>query len=288
MYGITDLMSQKEKTNIRIMTTAGVRNDGRGCLDARPVNLEVAVMPDCYGSARVRIGRTDVLATVRAEFSVPNPPGRRGAGPLDISVDLRGIGGEGRSLLFRSRKDALEDYSYLTCKILERMYNTYTCRVIRDSRLEIIPGQLHWLLHVDVSPVESDGNLLDAITLAVRSALRSTWLPHIDVFKNEETGAQDVRVCDDRSRYWRLEALCAPLTVTLLRVGTKWVVDPTETEEAAADGRLIMGLRLPYPDEEVGMADDEREALKGKPNSEPPRRRSCIATTQVSSAALYH
>ena len=154
MYGITDLMSQKEKTNIRIMTTAGVRNDGRGCLDARPVNLEVAVMPDCYGSARVRIGRTDVLATVRAEFSVPNPPGRRGAGPLDISVDLRGIGGEGRSLLFRSRKDALEDYSYLTCKILERMYNTYTCRVIRDSRLEIIPGQLHWLLHVDVSPVE--------------------------------------------------------------------------------------------------------------------------------------
>ena len=63
-YGLTDKMSEYEKSNIRLSTMCGIRTDMRRSMDARPVTLEVAVLPDAFGSARVRMGRTDVVAAV--------------------------------------------------------------------------------------------------------------------------------------------------------------------------------------------------------------------------------
>lgn len=92
-YGLTNKMSEYEKSKVRLSTMCGVRTDARRSMDARPVTLEVAVLPDAFGSARVRIGKTDVLAAVKAEFSKPHPPGRIGPGPLVFHVDLRSIAG---------------------------------------------------------------------------------------------------------------------------------------------------------------------------------------------------
>jgi hypothetical protein len=71
------------------------------------------------GSARVRMGNTDVLAAVKAEFSKPFPPGRIGPGPLLFHVDLRGIDGEGTSTVPRDDDDQVEDYAFMVCRTLE-------------------------------------------------------------------------------------------------------------------------------------------------------------------------
>ena len=263
-YGLTNQMSEYEKSNIRLSTMSGFRTDARRSMDARPVTLEVAVLPDAFGSARVRIGKTDVVAAVKAEFSKPYPPGRIGPGPIMFQVDLRGIGGAGIAQVPRDDDFYADDYAFEVCRTLEKLYNTFATRVITDQRLAIIPGKLNWLLNVYVTAFESDGNVLDACVMAVRGALRSTWFPHIHVDLNAGDGLNltEVRIDEDRSRYWRLDSLACPLTVTYLRVGSEWVIDPTEEEECAGDARLILGLRLPkfQEGEVVQVTEEEHEA----------------------------
>ena len=50
-YGLTDQMSEHQKSTVRLSTMSGVRTDTRRSMDARPVNLEVAVLPDAFGSS---------------------------------------------------------------------------------------------------------------------------------------------------------------------------------------------------------------------------------------------
>ena len=196
------------------------------------------------------MGNTDVLAAVKAEFSKPFPPGRIGPGPLLFHVDLRGIDGEGTSTVPRDDDAHVEDYAFMVCRTLEvtlnekyypqanirddqstpqltlflrrqKMYNTFETRVITDKRLAIIPGKLNWLLNVHVTALESDGNVLDACVMAVRGALRSTWFPNLIHEPGPTEGELSVHIDEDRSKYWRLDALACPLTVTYLRVGSE-------------------------------------------------------------------
>ena len=49
-YGLTNKMSEHAKSTVRLSTMSGFRTDTRRSMDARPVNLEVAVLPDAFGS----------------------------------------------------------------------------------------------------------------------------------------------------------------------------------------------------------------------------------------------
>ena len=44
----------------------GIRADGRGCLDWRPISVETDVIASASGSARVKIGGTDVIVGIKA------------------------------------------------------------------------------------------------------------------------------------------------------------------------------------------------------------------------------
>lgn len=48
---------------------SGIRGDGRGCLDWRPVSIDTSVVPSASGSARVQIGATDVVVGIKASQS---------------------------------------------------------------------------------------------------------------------------------------------------------------------------------------------------------------------------
>ena len=43
----------------------GIRSDGRGCLDCRPLELELGLIAQANGSARLHLGRTDVIVGVK-------------------------------------------------------------------------------------------------------------------------------------------------------------------------------------------------------------------------------
>jgi ribonuclease PH len=57
---------------------AGVRADGRGATDLRPVKLELGVLKWAEGSCRIRVGDTEVLCAATIEDRIP--PHLRGSG----------------------------------------------------------------------------------------------------------------------------------------------------------------------------------------------------------------
>jgi len=57
---------------------AGVRTDGRGATDLRPVKLELGVLKWAEGSCRIRVGDTEVLCAATIEDRIP--PHLRGSG----------------------------------------------------------------------------------------------------------------------------------------------------------------------------------------------------------------
>lgn len=75
------LVSATEAEYIRRGFEDGLRADGRGCMDFRQIEIDTGMITQATGSARVRLGSTDVLVgvkvrcwDVRGKSCSPCPP----------------------------------------------------------------------------------------------------------------------------------------------------------------------------------------------------------------------
>lgn len=60
-------ISKSENSYITTSLLAGIRGDGRSLTDYRAISLEVGVAPLSNGSARARVGDTEVVAAIKLE-----------------------------------------------------------------------------------------------------------------------------------------------------------------------------------------------------------------------------
>ncbi|KAL6287193.1 hypothetical protein ACE6H2_011583 [Prunus campanulata] len=63
-------LSIGEKHFIQGGIAQDLRSDGRKRLTTRPIYVETGVISQANGSARVRMGATDVIASVKVSFSL--------------------------------------------------------------------------------------------------------------------------------------------------------------------------------------------------------------------------
>lgn len=61
-------LSSAEAAYIAAGVAQGLRSDGRGCLDVRPIEIQPGVLLRASGSARLRLGATDVLVGVKVRM----------------------------------------------------------------------------------------------------------------------------------------------------------------------------------------------------------------------------
>jgi len=61
-------VSDAEKAYIAQGVAQDLRNDGRGCRDLRALELELNVIAQANGSARLRVGGTDVIVAVKVRL----------------------------------------------------------------------------------------------------------------------------------------------------------------------------------------------------------------------------
>ncbi|KAL6987021.1 hypothetical protein U1Q18_012780 [Sarracenia purpurea var. burkii] len=66
-------LSDGEKHFIHGGIAQDLRSDGRKRLTYRPISVETGIIPQANGSARVKMGVTDVIASVKAELGKPSP-----------------------------------------------------------------------------------------------------------------------------------------------------------------------------------------------------------------------
>ncbi|CAJ0965939.1 unnamed protein product [Ranitomeya imitator] len=65
------VLSEAEKVYVLHGIQDDLRTDGRGCEDYRGIEVETDVVSNTTGSARVKIGHTDILVGVKAEMGTP-------------------------------------------------------------------------------------------------------------------------------------------------------------------------------------------------------------------------
>lgn len=225
-------LSEAEKTYIVHGVQDNFREDGRGCEDYRQMDLETGLMSNTSGSARLRLANTEILVGVKAELEEPKPdtPDR---GRLEFFVDcsanatpkFEGRGGE-----------------ELATEITNLLYRAYSSDTVLDVKsLCLQQEKLCWVLYVDVLLLECGGNLFDAASIAVKSALFNTKIPSVSVTQ-EEGGETELDVSDDPYNAKRLDVTSAPCVITLSKIGQSHAVDATQKEEACCLARLMMAV----------------------------------------------
>ncbi|XP_044754441.1 exosome complex component RRP42 [Coccinella septempunctata] len=225
-------LSDGEKTFILHGVEMNFRVDGREREDYRPMELELDVVSHAFGSARLRLANTDVLVAVKIEVDTPFPE-RPMEGKIEFFVDcsanatpnFEGRGGED-----------------LAIELSNCLASAYSSNEALDlTKLCIMKGKKCWKLYVDILLLEVGGNLYDAVSIAVKSALWSTQVPKIKAL-NVDGSNVDIQVLDDIHSCTKLDTPGAPLMVTLCKIGEKCVVDPDVAEEQCSSGAVVVSV----------------------------------------------
>ena len=226
-------LSQSEKQFIIDGVEQNLRNDGRARLDYRDFSLETGIVSQTNGSARVKLANhTDVLVGVKVEIGEVDPdfPDQ---GRLEVHVECS----PSASYEFEGR--GAED---INAQLISTLRNQLKNSFAMDwTKLCIVRGKQCWILYVDCIVLDSAGNLFDALAIATRAALYNTKIPKIEVIEISPTETE-FEVSDDPHDYTRIDCSNIPISVTLGRVGNKFIVDPSLEEEECISTRVSVSV----------------------------------------------
>ncbi|KAI3944292.1 hypothetical protein MKW92_019868 [Papaver armeniacum] len=230
-------LSSGEKHFIQGGIAQDLRSDGRKRLMYRPISIETGVIPQANGSARVRIGATEVIASVKAELGKPNPL-QPNKGKVSIFVDCSPTAAP----MFQGRGG--EDLSAELSVALQRSFlggKSGAGAGINLSSLIVVEGKICWDLYIDGLVLSSDGNLLDTLGAAIKAALSDTGIPKVNV--NAATSPEEPAEVDiSDEELFKFETSGVPVIVTLTKVGRHYIADATSEEESQMSSAISFSI----------------------------------------------
>src|SRR3989338_4463627 len=157
---------------VESLAMKGARIDGRKFDQYREVTIEYGISPkSAEGSARVKIGDTEVVAGVKLEVGKPFPD-KPDEGSIMVNVELLPLS----SSLFESGPPSQEAIEL--ARVTDR--GIRECHALNFKKLCVKEGEHVWLAFIDIYPINAGGNLFDACTLAALAALHDARFPVFD------------------------------------------------------------------------------------------------------------
>ena len=214
-------MNNELREHVLKLFESNIRLDGRKFTDYRPVKVEVNVINTAEGSARVIIGKTDVIVGVKMEIMEPYPD-TPDEGSIMVGAELLPLSSP-EFELGPPGQEAIE-----LARVVDR--GIRESKALDFKKLCIKEGEKIWMIVLDICTINDAGNLLDASSLAAIAALRNTAFPEY----------KDDKIDYKKKTSKKLELKDAPLSVTVIKIGDKFLVDPDSDEEKAIDARLTV------------------------------------------------
>ena len=199
-----------------------IRYDGRKLDEYRKISVETDISKSAEGSARIRIGETDVMVGVKFELGEPYPDSPD-QGTIMVGAELLPMSNPE----FEAGPPSIEAVEI--ARVVDR--GIRESHFIDFNKLCIKEGEKCWIVMIDIVTINDDGNLFDASALAAAIALKNTKIP---------------KIVNDNVDYKNLTDKGLPLSkkdpvsVTVHKIGDSYIVDPTTEEEKIADGRLTV------------------------------------------------
>ncbi|XP_031264826.1 exosome complex component RRP42-like isoform X1 [Pistacia vera] len=230
-------LSEGEKEFIKGGIAQDLRSDGRKRHTYRPIYVETGVIPQANGSARVRLGATDVIASVKGELGKPSSL-QPDKGKVAIFVDCSPTAAP----MFEGRGG--EDLSAELSGALQRCLlgsKSGAGAGIDLSSLVVVEGKVCWDLYIDGLVVSADGNVLDALGAAIKAALSNTGIPRVNVAAGAANDDQpEVDISDEE--FLQFDTSGVPVIVTLTKVGKHYIVDATSEEESQMSSAVSISI----------------------------------------------
>jgi exosome complex component RRP42 len=212
------------KKYVEAVLLNGDRIDGRKFGEFRkPIEVSYDVSNKAEGSARVKIGKTEVIAGVKMDVGTPYADSAE-KGNLMVGVERLPV----------SSPEFLPGPPNAQTIELARIID----RGIRESgmidlkKLCIRKGELVWNIIIDIYTINDNGNLIDASALAAIAALKNAVLPEL---------------VDDKVQWGvftktKIPLKFEPINVTVYKIGKDLIIDANLEEEEAVDARLSVSV----------------------------------------------
>lgn len=218
------VITRVKQKQIAQLIAKGKRLDGRGLTDYREIKVEQGIIERAEGSARVLLGRTEVMVGTKIEIGQPFPD-TPNEGVLTVNAELVPLA----SSTFEPGPP--DENSIELARIVDR--GIRESKAIDLKELCIEPGKKVFVIFVDVYVLNHDGNLIDASALAALAALLNTKMSNYEIEEGE------VKI---KSGYTPLPLRKHPIAVTFAKINEKLVVDPWLEEEQIMDARLTIAI----------------------------------------------
>ncbi len=221
---MASVITRVKQKQIAQLITKGKRLDGRDLTDYREIKVEQGIIERAEGSARVLLGKTEVMVGTKIEFGEPFPD-TPNEGVLTVNAELVPLA----SSTFEPGPP--DENSIELARIVDR--GIRESKAIDLEKLCIEPEKKVFVVFVDVYVLNHDGNLIDASALAALAALLNTKMPNYEIKEGE------VKI---KPGHTPLPIRRHPIAVTFAKINDKLVVDPWLEEEQVMDARVTITI----------------------------------------------
>ncbi|MDA1197114.1 MAG: exosome complex protein Rrp42 [Nanoarchaeota archaeon] len=227
-------MSESQRAHIIGLLDAGTRLDGRKLTEYRKdITIERGFTKTAEGSARVKIGETEVLVGVKLEIGRPYPDSPD-QGSIMINVELLPLS----SPIFETGPPGIQAIEL--SRVIDR--GIRESHTVDFKKLCIEEGESCWVVVIDICALNDAGNLFDAASLGAYAAMQDVFFPKVENGKP---------VYKEKTKD-RIPLEHTPVLVNVCKIGPHLIVDPLPEEEEVVDSRLAV----------VSMEDGELCALQ--------------------------
>ncbi|MBA0908566.1 MAG: exosome complex protein Rrp42 [Nitrosarchaeum sp.] len=219
----TTVIDELKKSQIIELLEQGKRIDGRLLDEHRPLVIEINAIPKANGSARVRLGETEVICGVKIQPDRPFPDmGDKGifictAELLPLSHPSVETGPPGPDVIELAR-------------VVDR--GIRESHMIDLSKLVILKNKSVIGVFADNVVVDYDGNLFDACSYAATAAVLSSKTPKWEMKDDVPTLVEGGEST--------LPTNTIPVSVTMGKIGNYIIVDPNGDEWNSMDARITI------------------------------------------------
>jgi len=210
---------------IKEFLSEGKRFDGRKPDEFRDLVIETGVSKNAEGSARVKLGNTEVIVGVKMDVAEPYPDSPD-TGNLMVTAELLQLS----SPRFEGGRPGFN--SIEIGRITDRMIRE--SKFVDFEKLCIKKGEKVWAVFVDIYSLNDDGNLLDAAGIGALAALKTVRIPKYDAKEEKvlfgELSDKGLPLAKDM-----------PVSLTVHKIGEHFIIDPTREEEDVSETRVTSG-----------------------------------------------
>ena len=217
------IIDDLKKQQILDLLEQGKRIDGRTFEEIRPIVIETNAIPKAEGSARVRLGDSEVVCGVKIQPDKPFPDmGDKGvfictAELLPLSHPSVETGPPGEAVIELAR---------VVDRGIRESHMVDVSQLVIEKDVSVVG------VFADNTVVDYDGNLFDACSYATTAALLSAKSPKWEMKDGVPTLIEGVT--ED------VPTTTIPVSITMGKIGEHIVVDPNGEEWECMDARITI------------------------------------------------